>query len=129
MQSSFVPRVKGRETYGTSLVVQRLGLHALTAVAQVQSLVRELKSCKLYSTVKKKRKGGQRDLESGQESRCSTKAKGGQKETIYSWTCSEEEGRSHNSFSQWVKHGCIQLTCLRLAITFIFICLFGCARS
>ena len=41
MQSSFVPRVKGRETYGTSPVVQWLGLHALTAVAQVQSLVRE----------------------------------------------------------------------------------------
>ena len=58
MQSSFVPRVKGRETYGTSPVVQWLGLHALTAVAQVQSLVRELKSCKLYSTVKKKGRVG-----------------------------------------------------------------------
>ena len=71
--SSFVTRAKGRETYGTSLVAQWLGLHAVTAVAQVQSLVRELKSCKLYSAEKKKRKGGQTDLESDQESRCSYK--------------------------------------------------------
>ena len=55
MRSSFVTRVKGRETYGTSLVAQWLGLHAVTAVAQVQSLVRELKSCKLYSAEKKKK--------------------------------------------------------------------------
>ena len=58
MRSSFVTRVKGRETYGTSLVAQWLGLHAVTAVAQVQSLVRELKSCKLYSAEKKKKKEG-----------------------------------------------------------------------
>ena len=44
MRSSFVTRVKGRETYATSLVVQWLAFHTVTAVAQVQSLLRELKS-------------------------------------------------------------------------------------
>ena len=76
MQSSFVTRVKGRETCATSLVVQWLGFHTVTAMAQVQSLLRELKSCKLHSTASpspQKRKGGQRDLESNQESRCSYK--------------------------------------------------------
>ena len=37
-------------------VVQRLGFWVFTAMAQVQSLVGELRSCKLHSTVKKKRK-------------------------------------------------------------------------
>ena len=55
MQSSFVTRVKGRETYGTSLVAQWLGLHAVTAVAQVQSLVRELRYCKLHCAPKNKK--------------------------------------------------------------------------
>ena len=39
--------------WGNSLVVQWLGLSAFTAVAQVQSLVRELKFCKLRCTAKK----------------------------------------------------------------------------
>lgn len=63
MRSSFITRVKGRETYVTSLVVQRLGFRTVTAVTQVQSLLRELKSCKLHSTAPpspQKRKGGQR---------------------------------------------------------------------
>ena len=35
-------------------MVYRLGFWAFTAMAQVQTLVRELRSCKLHSTVKKK---------------------------------------------------------------------------
>ena len=38
---------------GNSLVVQWLGLSALTAGAQVQYLLRELRSCKPHSTGKK----------------------------------------------------------------------------
>ena len=41
---------------GNSLSVQWLGLSAFTAVAQVQSLVRELRSCKLCGVAKKKKK-------------------------------------------------------------------------
>ena len=37
-------------------MVQWLGLGAFTAMAQVQSLVRELRSCKLHSVAKKKKK-------------------------------------------------------------------------
>ena len=37
---------------GNSLVIQWLGLHAVTA--EVQSLARELRSCKPYSAPKKK---------------------------------------------------------------------------
>ena len=39
---------------GNSLEVQWLGLGALTAVAQVQSLVGELRSCKPHGVAKKK---------------------------------------------------------------------------
>ena len=39
---------------GNSLVVQWLGLSALTAGAQVQSLLGELRSCKPHSAGKKK---------------------------------------------------------------------------
>ena len=74
MRSSFVTRVKGRETYATSLVVQWLAFHTVTAVAQVQSLLRELKSSQHSTPLPPKRKGGQRDLESNQESRCSYKS-------------------------------------------------------
>ena len=41
---------------GNSLVVQGLGFKAFTAWAQVQFLVRELRSCKLCSEAKKKKK-------------------------------------------------------------------------
>ena len=41
---------------GNSLAVQWLGLGAFTAVAQVQSLVRELRSCKPPNAAKKKQK-------------------------------------------------------------------------
>ena len=40
---------------GSSLVVQWLGFGAFTAVARVQSLVRELRSCKQHSAAKKKK--------------------------------------------------------------------------
>ena len=40
---------------GSSLAVQWLGLGAFTAVVWVQSLVRELRSCKLRGTAKKKK--------------------------------------------------------------------------
>ena len=43
-------------TQGNSLVVQWLGLSAFTAGAQVQSLVRQLKSHKPCSVAKKKKK-------------------------------------------------------------------------
>lgn len=39
----------GTVVLGSSLVVQSLGLWAFTALAQLQSLVRELRSCKLCS--------------------------------------------------------------------------------
>ena len=128
MQSSFVPREGQRDLWDFpgGPVVRTPCCHC-RGPGSIPGQGTEVLQALQHS--QKKRKGGQRDLESDQESRCSTKAKGGQKETIYSWTCSEEEGRSPNSFSQWVKHGCIQLTCLSLAITFIFIYLFGCARS
>ena len=38
---------------GNPLVVQWLGLSAFTAMARVQSLVRELRSCKLLGVAKK----------------------------------------------------------------------------
>ena len=41
---------------GNSLAVQWLGLRAFIARAQVQSLVRELRSCKLRGVAKKKKK-------------------------------------------------------------------------
>ena len=41
---------------GSSLVAQWLGFQAFTTMAWVQPLVRELRSCKLYSTAKKKEK-------------------------------------------------------------------------
>ena len=41
---------------GNSLAVQWLGLHAFTAGAQVQSLVRELRSCKQCGAAKKQNK-------------------------------------------------------------------------
>ena len=41
---------------GIPLAVQWLGLGAFTAGAQVQSLVREPRSCMLHRTVKKKKK-------------------------------------------------------------------------
>ena len=41
---------------GSSLAVQCLGLHAFTAMARIQSLARELRSCKLHGVVKKKEK-------------------------------------------------------------------------
>ena len=44
--------------HGISLVVQWLGLGAFTDVVQVQSLVRELRSHKLHSMAKKKKKIG-----------------------------------------------------------------------
>ena len=40
------------EVLGKSLAIQWLGLEAFTAGAQVQSLVRELRSCKLQGAVK-----------------------------------------------------------------------------
>ena len=40
---------------GNSLVVKWLGLGAFTARAQVRSLVREQRSCKLHGAAKKKR--------------------------------------------------------------------------
>ena len=43
-----------QRTLGNSLAVQWLGLGAFTAVAQVQSLVRELRSRKPHSTAKNK---------------------------------------------------------------------------
>ena len=48
-----VLQIEGR---GNSLVVQRLGLCAFTFRAQVQILVGELRSCKLCSIAKKKKK-------------------------------------------------------------------------
>lgn len=54
-----VPQIRA-ETYemkitflGNSLEVQWLGLGAFTAVVQVQSLVKELRSCKLYGAAKR----------------------------------------------------------------------------
>ena len=44
-------------TGGNSLVVQWLGLGAFTVMAQVQSLVRELRSCKLCGGAKKQKPG------------------------------------------------------------------------
>ena len=41
---------------GNSLIVQQLGLDAFTDRAQVQSLVRELRSYKLLSAARKKKK-------------------------------------------------------------------------
>ena len=41
---------------GVLLAVQWLGLSAFTAMAQVQSLVRELRSCKSHGMAKKKKK-------------------------------------------------------------------------
>ena len=46
--------IKNKEL-GSSLVVQWLGLCTFTAVAQVQSLVAELRSCKPRGIVKKKK--------------------------------------------------------------------------
>ena len=48
-----------REGRGTSLVVQRLGLHAFTAGTQVQFLVEDLRSCKLPCGPGKKEKMGE----------------------------------------------------------------------
>ena len=45
-----------RNTYGISLVVQGLGPGTFIAVAQVQSLVRELKFLKPHGATKKKKK-------------------------------------------------------------------------
>ena len=41
---------------GNSLAVQWLGLHAFSALVQVQSLVGKLQSCKLHGLTKKKKK-------------------------------------------------------------------------
>ena len=41
---------------GNSLAVQRLGLSTFTVVARVQSLVRELRSCKPHGVTKKLKK-------------------------------------------------------------------------
>ena len=48
-----------REGRGTSLAVQRLGLHAFTAGTQVQFLVEEIRSCKLPCGQGKKEKMGE----------------------------------------------------------------------
>ena len=43
-----------KQSLGNSLVVQRLGLHIFTPGAQVRSLVRELRSCKLLGAAPKR---------------------------------------------------------------------------
>ena len=45
-----------KKNQGHSLAIQWLGLSAFTAVAKVQSLVRELRSHKLHGTAGKKKK-------------------------------------------------------------------------
>ena len=52
--SHLTPRAKPR--WGSSLAGQWLGLGAFTAGTQVQSLVRELRSCKMCSVAKKEKK-------------------------------------------------------------------------
>ena len=56
--------LRTKSWWGTSLAVQWLGLGAFTAVARVQSLVRELRSRKVCGTAKNKRT--KEDKESGQ---------------------------------------------------------------
>ena len=58
--SHLTPRAKPR--WGSSLAGQWLGLGAFTAGTQVQSLVRELRSCKMCSVAKKEKKK-KKDLE------------------------------------------------------------------
>ena len=115
MRSSFVTRVKGRETYATSLVVQWLAFHTVTAVAQVQSLLRELKSSQPSTPLPPKKEGWAERPRVQPRKQVLLQKPNKDRKRVYSWTCSEEEGGSHNSFLQWVKHGCIQLTCLSLA--------------
>ena len=50
------PLSKEQWDHGSSLAVQWLGLRAFTAVARVQSLVRELRSRKPHSTARKVKK-------------------------------------------------------------------------
>ena len=53
---SVINSIMLRNTYGISLVVQGLGPGTFIAVAQVQSLVRELKFLKPHGATKKKKK-------------------------------------------------------------------------
>lgn len=49
-----IERLEDREKFGNFLAVQWLELDTFTAVVQVQSPVKELKSCKLLDVAKKK---------------------------------------------------------------------------
>ena len=56
LQVSLFSKKKKRPLLGNSLVVQGLGLQALTAVVQIQFLVKELRSHELCIVAKEKKK-------------------------------------------------------------------------